>query len=126
MLRFDRTYRGLGLAALIFALGFGLGRAQTGAASAPRGEKTILENERVRVVAFALEPGVAMGMHGHPRDRVEINVVGGRVRVTTEDGKTEEAEEKTGEIVFNKASASRHDVVNIGTTTIRAYHVELK
>jgi quercetin dioxygenase-like cupin family protein len=80
----------------------------------------------VRVVEFVLEPGVAMGMHDHPRDRVEITVAGGKVRVTTPDGKTQEADEKDGSVVWNKASAARHDVVNVGARPLRAYHVELK
>ncbi|HEY3130749.1 MAG TPA: cupin domain-containing protein [Acidobacteriota bacterium] len=90
------------------------------------GEKVVLENKRVRVIEYDLKPGVAMGMHSHPRDRVEITLTGGRVRVTTEDGKIQEAVEKDGNVVFQKGSAARHDVVNIGDTPLHAYHVELK
>ncbi len=90
------------------------------------GEKVVLENEKVRVIEYDLRPGVAMGMHSHPRDRVEITLTDGRVRVTTEDGKTQEAMEKAGTVIFQKASAARHDVVNIGDAPLRAYHVELK
>lgn len=95
-------------------------------ADAVAGAKLVLENERVRVVEYVLEPGVPMGMHSHPRDRVEITVAGGRVRVTTADGKTQEATEKEGAVVFSRASTALHDVVNIGETPLRAYHVELK
>jgi quercetin dioxygenase-like cupin family protein len=69
--------------------------------------------------------GMAMGMHNHPRDRVEITLTAGRVRVTTEDGKTQKVEETVG-VVFSKANLARHDVENVGGTLIRAYHVELK
>lgn len=110
--------------ALAFGLGFALGARPSLALS--KGENVVVENEKVRVVEFVLEPGIAMGMHDHPRDRVEITVVGGKVRVTTPDGKTQEADEKEGSVVFNKASAARHDVVNIGKSALRAYHVELK
>jgi quercetin dioxygenase-like cupin family protein len=90
-----------------------------------KGQKVLLENDRVRVVEYVLEPGVAMGMHDHPRDRVEITLTPGRVRVTQEDGSQQETDEKEG-TVFAKASPRRHDVVNIGTTPLRAIHVELK
>ena len=90
-----------------------------------KGQKVLLENERVRVVEYVLQPGVAMGMHDHPRDRVEITLTGGRVRVTREDGSTEVVDEKAG-TVFSKASPLRHDVVNVGTAPVRAIHVELK
>jgi quercetin dioxygenase-like cupin family protein len=90
-----------------------------------KGQKVLLENDRVRVVEYVLEPGVPMGMHDHPRDRVEITLTPGRVRVTQEDGSTQETDEKEG-TVFAKANARRHDVVNIGTTPLRAIHVELK
>jgi quercetin dioxygenase-like cupin family protein len=116
--------RAWGFVAAAFVLGLGVGSRPSLALS--KGERVVLENERVRVVEFVLEPGVPMGMHDHPRDRVEITVLGGKVRVTTPDGKTQEADEKEGSIVFNKASAARHDVVNVGKTTLRAYHVELK
>jgi quercetin dioxygenase-like cupin family protein len=109
-----------------FGLGLAAGVAARPSLALARGEKVVLENEKVRVVEFALEPGAPMGMHDHPRDRVEITVSGGKVRVTTPDGKTQEAEEKEGSVVFSKASKARHDVVNIGGTTLRAYHVELK
>jgi quercetin dioxygenase-like cupin family protein len=90
-----------------------------------KGQKVLLENERVRVVEFVLQPGIAMGMHEHPRDRVEITLSPGRVRVTQEDGSAQESDEKEG-VVFTRASPRRHDVVNIGTAPLRAIHVELK
>lgn len=111
---------------LAFGLGLVVGLAARPSLALSKGEKVVLENEKVRVVEFILEPGIAMGMHNHPRDRVEITVSGGRVRVTTPDGKTQEAEEKEGGVVFGKASPARHDVVNIGKSSLRAYHVELK
>jgi len=64
-------------------------------------------------------------MHDHPRDRVEITLSPGRVRVTQEDGTVQETDEKEG-VVFTKANPRRHDVVNIGTAPLRAIHVELK
>jgi quercetin dioxygenase-like cupin family protein len=117
--------RAAGYASLTFVLGLLAGWAARPALALAKGEKVVLENEKVRVVEFVLEPGVAMGMHDHPRDRVEITVAGGRVRVTTPDGKTQEVDEKEGTVVFNKASAARHDVTNIGKRALRAYHVEL-
>lgn len=112
--------------AVAFALGLAAGLAARPSLALARGEKVVLENDKVRVVEFVLEPGAPMGMHDHPRDRVEITVSGGKVRVTTPDGKTQEAEEKQGSVVFSKASPARHDVVNIGQSVLRAYHVELK
>jgi quercetin dioxygenase-like cupin family protein len=111
---------------LAFALGLGFGLAVRPSLAVSKGERLLLENEKVRVVEFVLEPGVPMGMHDHPKDRVEITVAGGKVKVTTPDGKTQEVDEKEGAVVFNKASAAKHDVVNVGKTTLRAYHVELK
>lgn len=110
----------------VFGGGVAVGLLARPEVAAVRGEKVVLENDRVRVVEYALEPGVPMGMHSHSRDRVEITLTDGRVRVTHPDGKTEEAVEKAGTVVFNRAGTDRHDVVNIGTPVLRAYHVELK
>ena len=117
--------RAAGYASLTFVLGLLAGWAARPTLALAKGEKVVLENEKVRVLEFVLEPGVAMGMHDHPRDRVEITLAGGRVRVTTPDGKTQEVDEKEGSVVWNKASAARHDVTNIGARPLRAYHVEL-
>jgi quercetin dioxygenase-like cupin family protein len=76
--------------ALAFGLGLVAGLAARPSLALAKGEKVVLENDKVRVVEFALEPGVPMGMHDHPRDRVEITLAGGKVRVTTPEGKTEE------------------------------------
>ena len=103
-----------------------VGYAQGKKSVTSKGEFVRFENDRVRVVEFILQPGVAMGVHNHPRDRVEINIAGSRVRVTQADGKTSESDEKEGAVTFSKASPETHDVVNIGKTPLRAYHVELK
>lgn len=97
-----------------------------GQRSAPRGATVRLENERVRVVEYVLLPGVAMGMHNHPRDRVEINLTGSRVRVTQANGRTMESDEKEGAITWSKAATEMHDVVNIGKAPLRSIQVELK
>lgn len=73
--------------AVAFALGLAAGLAARPSLALARGEKVVLENDKVRVVEFVLEPGAPMGMHDHPRDRVEITVSGGKVRVTTPDGR---------------------------------------
>ena len=96
-----------------------------GRKSQPAGETVRLENERVRVLEYVLRPGVPMGIHGHPRDRVEITLSGSRVRVTA-NGQVTEADEKEGGITWSKGSSETHDVVNIGKTPLRAIHVELK
>jgi quercetin dioxygenase-like cupin family protein len=106
--------------AAVAALAFAQGRK-----SQPAGETVRLENERVRVLEYVLQPGVPMGVHGHPRDRVEITLSGSRVRVTA-NGKTTEADEKEGAITWSKGSSEIHNVVNIGKTPLRAIHVELK
>lgn len=106
--------------AAVAALAYNQGRR-----AAPAGETVRLENERVRVVEYVLQPGVPMGAHGHPRDRVEITLAGSRVRVTA-GGRSSETEEKEGSITWSKGSSEVHDVVNIGKTPLRALHVELK
>ena len=103
-----------------------LGYAQGKKAAGPKGEVVRSENDRVRVVEYNLIPGVAMGMHDHPRDRVEITLTSSRVRVTTAEGNASEVDEKEGSVTWSAASAARHDVVNIGKTPLRAFHVELK
>ena len=82
-----------------------------------------LDNDRVRVLEAALQPGDKEQMHSHPAYVVYV-VAGGKVRNHLPDGKTSETEFKTGEVVYRDPLT--HWAENIGTTTLKFILVELK
>jgi len=50
--------------------------------------KVLLDNDQVRVLEFRAKPGQSEPMHSHPAMTV-YDISGGRIRLTTPDGKTE-------------------------------------
>ncbi len=120
---------GMKVVALALAVGVLLLVGAAGASAqdplkvAPTMYKLVFENERVRVMEATLKPGEKIEMHSHP-EHFAYPVSGGKVRFTYPDGKSQEAELKTGEVTW--IAAETHAAENIGTTTTRVLVVELK
>jgi len=85
--------------------------------------KVKFENDRVRVLEAELPPGVKEQVHSHPAYVIYV-LAGGKVRNYTADGKTTEAELKTGEVLYREPLT--HAAENIGSTTMHMILVELK
>src|SRR5947209_20280608 len=81
------------------------------------------ENDRIRVLEATLPPGVKEQVHSHPAYVIYV-LEGGKVRNFTSDGKTTEAELKTGEVIYREPLT--HAAENIGNTTMHMILVELK
>jgi quercetin dioxygenase-like cupin family protein len=111
----------------VVALGLGLGAravlAEDPVKVAPEVYKVILENDHVRVLSVTLKPGGKTPMHSHPQN-VVYALSDSKVRFTTPDGKSVEAELKAGNCMWNEVQT--HAGENLGTTPVRALVVELK
>jgi quercetin dioxygenase-like cupin family protein len=82
-----------------------------------------LENDRVRVLEAILQPGDKEQLHSHPAYVIYV-IAGGKTRSHTADGKTNDAELKTGDVIYRDPLV--HWAENTGTTTIHLILVELK
>lgn len=85
--------------------------------------KTILENERVRVLEYTDKPGEKTNKHHHP-DFVLYALDSFKRRLTFGDGKQIEREFRKGEVMWMKDQI--HIGENIGTTETHVLIVELK
>jgi beta-alanine degradation protein BauB len=108
------------LLALVVA---GTATAQDPLKVGPNIYKKILENDRVRMLVVTFAPGDSIAMHSHP-DHAVYAVTGGKLRVTTSDGKTQVADLKAGDPIWFPAVS--HAAKNIGTTPLKLLVVELK
>ena len=80
-------------------------------------------NGRVQMLEVTFAPGDSIGMHSHP-DHAVYAVTGGKLRVTTSDGKTQVADLKAGDPTgFPTITYAAR---NIGTTPLQLLVVELK
>ena len=116
------------LAAILFVcvslmLTVGNAMAQDPIKVGPNIYKNLFENDRVRMLEVTFAPGDSIAMHSHP-DHAVYAVTGGKLRVTTSDGKTMEADLKAGDPIWFPAVT--HAAKNIGTTSLKLVVVELK
>jgi beta-alanine degradation protein BauB len=84
--------------------------------------RVILENDRVRVLAYADKPGDRTTPHRHP-DSVMVTLSGFRRRLSA-GGRETEVELAAGEVRW--LDAQEHAGENIGDTECRTIFVELK
>jgi quercetin dioxygenase-like cupin family protein len=96
--------------------------AQDPLEAAPDMYKKHFENDRIRVMEVTFQPGQKIAPHSHP-DHVAYLLSGGKLAVTA-NGKTEDVEVKTGDVVW--FDAVTHEAANVGDTEIRILVVELK
>lgn len=98
--------------------------AQDALKVAPDHYKVKVENAQVRVVENVLGPGEKDGLHTHPAGWYYVTR-GGRMKVTTAEGKTEIWEPKTGESGWMEAEGA-HTSENVGTASMSFILVEVK
>jgi len=90
---------------------------------APKMNKVVLDNERVRVLDVVLKPGEQMPMHSHP-DNIVYVIKGGKTRAVDLKGTPTDREFKDGECSFR--TAETHAIQNTDTKEIHVINVELK
>ena len=81
------------------------------------------ENEHVEVVYIHYGPHEKSGMHDHPGG-VVVNLTGGHLRFTDQNGTTTEVNAKPGEARW--FAPFKHRVENLGDTTYNAVYIEVK
>ncbi len=83
----------------------------------------LFENDRVKVAETRIKPGERNEMQMR-NDRVNVYIKAGKFRVHYPDGKTEDFDQKSGSVRFNKAGTSSTE--NIGKTETHTVIVNLK
>ena len=110
----------------VFIVGFALlGKSHTDG-SGKSESKVILENDKVKVTEFLSSPGedaCGSGKHSH-NERLVIAVTDATIKMTTEDGKTQNLELKAGTTFWG--GTEMHTVVNTGKQPAKFYAVEVK
>jgi beta-alanine degradation protein BauB len=86
-------------------------------------KKTLLENDKVRVLQVEYAPGETTPWHSHP-NHVIYALTEGKLEITDKDKPARVVELKAGEAVYMPAVT--HMVKNIGSTTLRLVVTELK
>jgi quercetin dioxygenase-like cupin family protein len=86
--------------------------------------KILLENDHVRVVEYAINPGDSDKPHTHP-PKVSYVAAGGKLRINPGDAPSFISDDATGEVSFRGVTPG-HFVTNIGTTPVKIVLFEIK
>jgi len=84
------------------------------------------ENEFVRVIRCRIPGRDKVKMHNHPFGSVIIFMTDQNLHQTLENGKTEEAHNKAGHIVWGTGSQSQHMGENVTDQTYEYIRVDIK
>jgi quercetin dioxygenase-like cupin family protein len=121
---------------LVFAAGLTIGAsgaaavlpqstaARDAVAVSPQLYTVKLENDRVRVLEYALKPGQSEPLHGHGSFVVRF-MGDARIRATPAGGQPTESAVKRGDVAWRGEPAA-HAVENVGTTAVEAFIVDVK
>jgi quercetin dioxygenase-like cupin family protein len=91
----------------------------------PIGDKVIFENDSIRVWIFSVAPGGIKRMHRHDLPYLIVPLTGGKVEITTLDGKARSPEDKRGEVIWQEAGET-HQLHNLNAHQYENVLVELK
>lgn len=91
---------------------------------APRNYHVEFENSQVRVVRVRMGPGQSVPLHEHMLNRVVVYVSDQNTRITSTDGKVENAQHKAGEASWG--GPAKHQEQNLSDKPFEAVVVELK
>ena len=94
--------------------------------AAPKSAKVVFENDAVRVIVTTMKKGQKVPMHSHCKG-LSYALNGGKIRITTEQGKSIMFNIKKGEVGWSDAGGrgETHAVENLGGV-LRELSVEFK
>ena len=85
--------------------------------------KVVTENDQIRAFEITFAPSAKIGLHQHP-DHVVYALTDGKLTITGQDGKAQEAELKAGQAMFLPAQA--HSAENKTDKEFKGVVVELR
>ena len=88
--------------------------------------RVLVENQKVKMVRWKLQPGERSRVHTHSLDHIYVVVHGSKIREYLPDGKTNDDEQETGRAAFSVAKSKTHSFENIGTEPYEMVSIELK
>ncbi len=118
-----RFLAGLALGLLVSGTIFLLWHRGSGKTVEPQ---ALLENQRVRMVRWVLQPGESSPVHTHALDHISVIIHGSTLRDVELNGTAKEIAQKTGDATFNPGTGRTHSFANTGRSTFESIAIELK
>ncbi len=95
------------------------------------GEKVVqpqllVDNQKVRMVRWSLQPGERSPVHTHSLDHIYVVIHGSRIRDFVNGDGTHDDDQETGRAAFSPAVGKTHSFQNVGATPYEMVSIELK
>lgn len=88
--------------------------------------QVLVENAKVKMVRWVLQPGEGTPIHTHTLDHVAVVIRGSTLRNVSTDGAAKENVQRTGEAVYVPGTGRSHSFANAGKDTYESIAIELK
>lgn len=86
----------------------------------------LVDNQKVKMVRWTLQPGERSPVHTHSLDHVYVVVHGSKIREYVSDGKINDDEQETGRAAYSVGRGKTHSFENVGTGPYEMISIELK
>lgn len=88
--------------------------------------QVLVDNQKVKMVRWTLQPGERSPVHTHSLDHIYVVVHGSKIREYVSDGKISDDEQETGRAALSVAKGKTHSFENIGAEPYEMVSIELK
>jgi len=86
----------------------------------------LVDNQKVKVERWILQPGEQSPVHTHSLDHVYVVIHGSKIREHFPDGHTSDDDQETGRAAFSAAHNKTHAFENAGNRPYEMVSIELK
>ncbi len=88
--------------------------------------QVLVENEKVRIVRWLLQPGEGTRVHTHQLAHVSVVLRGSTLKDVETSGATKETVQKSGAATYIPGTGITHSFANAGKDTYESISIELK
>lgn len=86
----------------------------------------LVDNQKVRMVRWSLQPGERSPVHTHSLDHIYVVIHGSRIRDFISGDGTHDDDQETGRAAYSPAQGKTHSFQNVGTAPYEMVSIELK
>jgi len=86
----------------------------------------LVDNQKVRMVRWSLQPGERSPVHTHSLDHIYVVIHGSRIRDFVSGDGTHDDDQETGRAAYSPAVGKTHSFQDVGTGPYEMVSIELK
>lgn len=100
--------------------------AQQAASEKIRQPQLLVDNQKVKMVRWSLQPGERSPVHTHSLDHIYVVIHGSKIRDFISRNGTHDDDQETGRAAYSVAAGKTHYFQNVGTAPYEMISIELK